>query len=85
MSLATKTWNKEVAEKYQQSISILESIESLNELITFSYLKYHPLTGNLKGKYSIKLGFRERLIFSIKGDNLELIRIEKVSKTHYGN
>jgi len=79
---AVKVWNQDVAKKYHQCIDILESIESLNDLNNFHFLKYHVLKHDRKGQHVLKLSRRYRLIFAVKSKVAKIIMIEEVSK-HY--
>jgi proteic killer suppression protein len=45
-------------------------------------LNCHPLKGNRKGQYAVKLTGFYRLIFTVSGDCLNIALIEDVSK-HY--
>jgi proteic killer suppression protein len=45
-------------------------------------LRCHPLKGNRKGQYAVKLTGFYRLIFTVDGDCLDIALIEEVSK-HY--
>jgi plasmid maintenance system killer protein len=44
----------------------------------------HPLKGDRKGQYAIRLGDRERLIVAFADTKLTVVRIEEVSQ-HYGD
>ncbi len=45
-------------------------------------LRCHPLKGKRIGQYAINLNGFYRLIFTLTGETLEIVRIEEVSK-HY--
>ena len=47
-------------------------------------LRCHPLKGNRTGQYAVNITGFYRLIFSLKGEMLEIVRIDEVSK-HYGD
>jgi len=81
---ATKAWGKEVARKYIQRIDLILSAQSLQELNRLPGLNYHPLKGKRKGQHAVSLKDSWRLIFTLHGDQLEIVQIEEVSK-HYGD
>jgi len=41
-----------------------------------------PLTGNLKGYYSVRLSFQDRIVYRIENDRCVIVIIR--AKTHYG-
>jgi len=41
-----------------------------------------PLTGNLKGYYSVRLSFQDRIVYRIENDRCVVVIIR--AKTHYG-
>ena len=51
-------------------------------ILPFSGLRCHPLKGNRKGQYAVKLTGFYRLIFTVDGNCLDIALIEEVSK-HY--
>ncbi len=81
---AVKAYGKDVARKYILRINIIKSVNNLEELMSLPGLGCHPLKGDRHGQYAIKLTGFYRLIFTLKGDALEIAHIEEVSK-HYGN
>ena len=81
---AVKSYGKDVARKYILRINIIKSANNLEELMSLPGLGCHPLKGDRHGQYAIKLTGFYRLIFTLKGDALEIAQIEEVSK-HYGN
>ena len=82
--LAEKAYGRDVAKKYIMRITILKSAKSFEELYNIPTLKFHPLTGNRKGEYAIKLTGFYRLIITNDGDVFDIAKIEEVSK-HYGD
>ena len=45
-------------------------------------LRCHQLKGRRQGQWAVNLSVYQRLIFTLEGDRLEIVRIEGVSK-HY--
>jgi len=79
-----KAYGPEVARKYIQRINIIKQVRGIDELMNLPALGCHPLTGRRHGQYAVKLTGFCRLIFTLRGDALEIARIEEVSK-HYGD
>ncbi len=81
---AVKSYGKNVARKYILRINIIKSANNIEELMSLPGLGCHPLKGDRHGQYAIKLTGFYRLIFTLKGNALEIAHIEEVSK-HYGD
>ncbi len=79
-----KAYGPEVARKYIQRIDIIKQVRDIDELMNLPALGCHPLKGSRHGQYTVKLTGFYRLIFTLKGDALEIAHIEEVSK-HYGD
>lgn len=82
--LAVRDFGEEVAHRYIQRINIIKQARDLQELQKLPGIRCHPLTGDRDGQHAVKLNGFYRLIFTLSGDNLEIVRIEEVSK-HYGD
>jgi len=80
--LACRTWDALVAKRYIGRINIIQTVKDLNELCGLPVLKCHPLKGNRAGQYAISLTGFYRLIFTLQGEQLEIVMLEEVSK-HY--
>ena len=81
---AVTSYGRQVATKYIERINIIKASKNLDELISIRTLKCHPLKGDRKGEWSIKLTGSWRLIFTLQGEHLQIARIEEVSN-HYGD
>lgn len=79
---AKKAYPASVARKYIQRINIIQQASSMDELKRLAAIHCHALKGNRQGQWAMKLTGQYRLIFTLKGDQLEIVRIEEVSK-HY--
>lgn len=79
---AAKKFGDQVARKYIQRIDIIKKTQDLVELKKLPSLRCHALTGDRQGQYAIKLTGFGRLIFTLEGEQLEIVCIEEVSK-HY--
>lgn len=81
---AVRAFGVEVARRYIQRINIMKAARSLDELSAMPGLRCHPLKGQRAGQYAINLTGFYRLLFTLHGENLAIVRIEEVSK-HYGD
>jgi proteic killer suppression protein len=79
-----KMWGLVVARKYVQRIDILQEASDLAEIEALPGLECHPLKGRRKGQFAVTLHDRWRLIFTLIGTQVKIIRIEEVTK-HYGD
>lgn len=81
---AVKAYGQAVATRYVERINIIKSASDIEELEGLPCIDCHPLKGDRKGEWSIKLINRMRLIFTLEGETLHIARIKEVSK-HYGD
>jgi len=81
---AERTYEAAVARKYIERINIIKQSRNIEELRKLPRLDCHPLKGDRKREWAIKLTGFYRLIFTLKGECLEIAHIEEVSK-HYGD
>lgn len=79
---AISAYGKDVGELYITRIDIIKSSNNIDDLKAIRVLRCHQLKGDRKGEWAINLTGRYRLIFTLHGDNLEIVRIEEVSN-HY--
>ena len=79
---AEKAYGREVARKYVLRVNTIKAARDINELRSLPVLRCHPLKGDRQGQWAINLTGFYRLIFTLHGDELEMARIEEVSK-HY--
>jgi len=81
---AEKAYGSQVARKYNMRVGILKSAKTFDDLYKIPSFKFHPLKGNRKGEYAIKLTGYWRLIITNDGDTFDIAKIEEVSD-HYGD
>jgi len=81
---AVKAYGQAVATRYIERINIIKHTSSIEELERLPGLNCHPLKGDRDGEWSVRLNGFMRLIFTLHGEALEIVRIKEVSK-HYGN
>ena len=72
-----KRWGKSVAQNYIKRMNIVYAAISVDDLYAFPQLDFH----SLKGKHSIKVTERARLIVMV--ENKTTIIIENMSTKHY--
>ena len=77
-----KAYGKDVARRYIQRVNIIKQARDIDELKKLPGLRCHPLRGDREGQWAIKLTGNYRMIFTLRGDKMEIARIEEVSK-HY--
>jgi len=82
---AVQAYGETVARRYIDRINIIKSARDIEDLKRLPGIKCHPLKEDRKGQWAITLIGRVRLIFTLHGDNLEIVRIEEVSTQHYGH
>lgn len=81
---AVRAYGVEVARRDIQRINIIKQVHDIEELMALPVLRCHALKGSRTEQYAVKLTGFYRLIFTLKGDALEIAQIEEVSK-HYGD
>ena len=82
--LAVKAYGEQVARKYVQRVNIIKHTLDFETVKQLPGLNCHPLKGNRKGQWAIKLTGFMRLIVSLVNGTPEIVCIEEVSK-HYDN
>jgi len=81
---AIRDFGEAVARRYVQRINAIMHAKNIEEVQRLPGFNCHPLKGNRNHEWSITLINRMRLIFTLHGDELEIVRIKEVSK-HYGD
>jgi len=81
---AERAYGREVARRYVGRINVLKHARSIEELQQLPGLGCHELKGKEKGQWAVRLTGFYRLIFTLQGEQLQIARIEEVSK-HYGD
>ena len=80
-SEAVKKWGTEVGTKYRKQLLLVYAANSGDDLFHIPQLHFHPLTGDRKGQYSIRLTGRARLIAEINDNTLFIV--QEVNTEHY--
>jgi proteic killer suppression protein len=85
-SFGKPQFNSEVESGFNKRVIQIEQAKSTNDLRNIKSLHFEKLSGNLSGKYSIRVNKGFRIVFRIEkdGDNarLEIICIEELNN-HY--
>lgn len=81
---AIREYGEAVAKRYVQRINAIKYAKSIEEVRKLPGFDCHLLKGDREGEWSVNLINRMRLIFTLKGKKLEIVRIKEVSK-HYGD
>jgi toxin HigB-1 len=77
-----RLWGDFVARRYIQRVKLLQVANSVDDLFKVPPLKFHPLTGDGKGRYSLTLVNRSRMITTFEDLAMTIVWVEEVSK-HY--
>lgn len=81
---AIKAFGEQVGRRYIQRINIIKNARDIDELCRLPGLRCHPLKGDREGQWAVKLTGFHRLIFTLEGETLQIVKIEEVSP-HYGD
>ena len=79
-----KLWGDKVSRRYVERVQVLQAANSADELFKIPPLKFHPLTADRKGQYSLVLKGRTRMMVTFEDPAMTVVWIEEVSK-HYGD
>lgn len=79
---AGRLWGEPVARKYIQRVDALYAADSADDLFKIPPLRFHPLPGDMTGRYSLVLHGRARMIISFEDQAMTHVVVEEVS-THY--
>ncbi len=78
-------YSKVVKKKFRKTILILKHAESIAEIRTFKGLNFEALKGDLKGKYSVRVDIKYRIILRIEKDRIlvdDILVIEDLTNHH---
>lgn len=79
---AARAYGNQVGRKYIQRVNLIKSARDFEVVKALPGLDCHPLKGNRKGQWAVKLTGFWRLIFVLEDGEPSVVRIEEVSK-HY--
>jgi addiction module RelE/StbE family toxin len=69
---------KQLTPKLQQKLK-----DILRTRVAMTPHEGKPLAGDLKGYYSVRLSYKDRIVYSIRDDELVVVIVG--AKTHYGD
>lgn len=81
---AIRQFGPGVGRRYVQRIGIIKASRHLEDLKAQRPLRCHELQGKRAGQWAINLTDRYRLIFTVSGPELDVVRVEEVTN-HYGD
>mgnify|MGYP003467937530 CR=1 FL=1 len=80
--VATRKYGPEMAELIHQRIGEMEAADSVEFMIKYRIGRCHPLQGNRKGEYAVDLIHPRRLVFTKKGDEIQIARVIEIVDYH---
>ena len=81
-----RMWKGALPDRYVEAVNLLKEVGRPSDLRAFRQFEYEELGYDRKDEHSLKLGYRERLIFTVHEEDGALIaRIKEVHTTHYGH
>lgn len=85
-SVGKSRFNQEIEQAFIKRIIQIEQAQNTNNLRSLKSLHFEKLSGNLEGKYSIRVNLAFRIAFRIEKDGndtrIEIICIEELNN-HY--
>lgn len=81
-SVATKKYGRDMAEKIQKRIDQIRAVDSVEAMIQFKLGRCHPLHNNRKEQYAVDLVHPQRLVFEIKGKEIQIANIMEIVDYH---
>lgn len=79
---AIKKHGQPMAELIHQRISEIEAADSVEFMVKYKIGRCHALQGKRKGEYAVDLVHPHRLIFTKKGDEIQIARIMEIVDYH---
>ena len=80
---ANRKWGQPIGERYIRVVTLIMSVQDLNDLYDVPSIKFHQLTGDRQGQYSLRLNSRMQLIIEHDATRSSVV-VAEVSK-HYGD
>ena len=79
---AERKYGTLMAEKIQHRIDEIAAASSVEYMIQFRIGRCHPLKGDRKDQYAVDLVHPQRLVFTKKGDEIQIANIEEIVDYH---
>lgn len=81
-SIAEKKYGSKMAEKIQLRIDQIKAATTVEEMIQFRIGRCHPLQHNRQGQYAVDLVHPMRLVFTKKGNEIQIACILEIIDYH---
>lgn len=81
-SIAEKKYGSKMAEKIQLRIDQIKAATTVEEMIQFRIGRCHPLQHNRQGQFAVDLVHPMRLVFTKKGDEIQIACILEIIDYH---
>ena len=81
INFAVREWGPDVGSRYVERIRAMRRARAFEYLYGFRALDLHPLRGDRRGQYAIRLTGRMRLIVE-RGDDVETVIVVEVVDYH---
>lgn len=81
-SYAAKEFSVRMAEELQKRIDQIQSMDTIEHLLQFHIGGCHKLKGDRKGQFAMDLVKGYRLIFIVKGEDIQIAEIIDVRDYH---
>ena len=81
VSMAVREWGPEVGPRYVERVRAIQRARDFEHLYGFRALDLHPLRGDRRGQYAIRLTGRMRLIIE-RGDEPDTVIVVEVVDYH---
>lgn len=80
---AVKAYGENIAEKIHLRVMQIEAAESVEFMMSHNIGRCHKLKNNRKGEYAVDLAHPYRLVFEVKGEEIEIAKILEVVDYHW--
>ncbi len=81
LDLAIREWGPEVGDRYVERVRAIQRARGFEYLYGFRALGLHPLRGDRRGQYALRLTGRMRLIIE-RGDDPDTVIVVEVVDYH---
>lgn len=79
---AIRNWGPDVGKKYVTTVHFLGNVESMDDLRSFAFLRFHGLRGNRAGQFAVSLTGKWRLILKAGDDDGAIVVVWGVEDYH---
>lgn len=79
---AERRYGPRMAEKIHQRIDEIDASDTVEEMVQSRIGKCHPLKGDRKGQYAMELTQPYRLIFTKRGNEIQIVNVIEIVDYH---